>query len=101
MKLKDVLRGLNYNVIGDEEVEICGIENNSQKIEKDYLFVCIRGFKVDGHEYMNKAIENGASAIVVDEEYNGDIGEVTVVKVKDTRLALAIISREFLWKSFK
>ena len=46
--------------------EIKGIESNSKKIEKGFLFVAIKGFDVDGHTFINSAIENGAVAVAVD-----------------------------------
>ena len=51
MKLKDLLNGIDYSLFGDSEIEIKGIEHNSKKISKDYLFFCIEGKNVNGFDY--------------------------------------------------
>ena len=100
MELKKLLIGLEgIKGKGKLDIEIAGVESNSQKIEKDFLFVAIKGFTVDGHEYIEKAVKAGATAIVVQE--GCDLGlikkleDITVVMVPDTRKALAIISSNF------
>lgn len=58
------------------------------------MFVALTGFMVDGHEYIDIAISNGASVVVVEKDVaiNGDI---TVIKVNDSRRSLVTISRSF------
>ena len=100
MKLKNMLVGLEgLKARGDIEQEIEGIENNSQKVKKGYLFVAIKGFNVDGHEYVEEAIRNGATAIVLE---NGcDLKtikipkEITVILAQNTREFLAVASSNF------
>ena len=66
MKLKEMLVGIEgLKVKGDLEIEINDIENNSEKVKSGYLFIAITGFKIDGHQFIGKAIENGATAIMV------------------------------------
>ena len=65
MRLEDILK--NINVIetqGDIAQEISGIHIDSRKIEPGHLFVAVKGTQTDGHAYIAKAIELGASAIV-------------------------------------
>lgn len=100
MKLKEMLVGLEgLKVKGDLEVEIKEIENNSKKVKKNYLFVAIKGFDVDGHQYIESAIKNGATAVMVQEGCDLKalaIPEgITIVMAKDTREALAICSANF------
>ena len=68
MKLKELLLGLEgLKARGDLDTEIKGIQYNSKKVKQGDLFVAIKGFKQDGHEFINEAIENGAIAILIEE----------------------------------
>ena len=100
MKLKEMLVGLDgLKVKGNLDVEIEEIENNSQKVKKGYMFIAIKGFSTDGHQYVENAIENGANCVIIEE--GCDLKslkiseETTVVMAKDTREAMAIISSNF------
>ena len=100
MELKELLVGLeNLKVKGDLTINIEGIENNSKNVKKGYLFVAIQGFSTDGHQYVENAIENGATAIMVQEgcDLKGMKipDDITVVMAKDTREGLAIVSDNF------
>ena len=99
MELKQLLVGLEgIKGKGKLDIEIKGVESNSQKIESGYVFVAIKGFTVDGHEYIENAIKSGAVAVVVQEGCDLELVkklDVTVVMVPDTRKALAIISSNF------
>ena len=91
------LEGLK--VKGDLEQEIQGIESNSKNVEKGFLFIAIKGFDVDGHQYIGGAIEKGATAVMVEE--GCDLKDlaipegITIVMAKNTREALAICSSNF------
>ena len=69
-----------YNI--DSEVEITGVEINSKNCKKGDIFVCVKGATADRHDYIDDAISNGASAVVVSKE----VGEksVPIIKVEDT-----------------
>lgn len=100
MKLKEMLVGLEgLKVKGDLEQDIKEIESNSKKVKENYLFIAIKGFDVDGHQYIGNAIENGATAVMVEEGCNLKelaIPEgITVVMARNTREALAICSANF------
>ncbi len=100
MQLKNVLMGLeDLKLRGSLELEIKGIENNSKNVKPGYLFIAIKGFSVDGHKYIPNAIENGATAIMVEEGCDlkslGLTADITVIMAKDTRHALAIASANF------
>lgn len=100
MKLKEMLVGLEgLKVKGDLEQEMQGIESNSKKIEKGFLFIAIKGFDVDGHQYIGGAIEKGATAVMVEEGCDLKalaIPEgITIVMARNTREALAICSSNF------
>jgi UDP-N-acetylmuramoyl-L-alanyl-D-glutamate--2,6-diaminopimelate ligase len=89
MLLKELIKGINLiDMKGSLDVEINGIAYDSRKVKNGSLFVCIEGFKVDGHNFIAAAIENGAKALLVQKEVSVP-EDVTVVRVEDTRFALA------------
>ena len=96
MELKNILSGIEgLKAKGDLEVDITGISNDSREVKPGYLFIAIKGFDTDGHEYINKAIENGAKAILIQEEKAKEIikqipDEINIITSKDTRIATAI-----------
>lgn len=100
MKLKEMLVGLEeLKVKGDLEIDIKEMESNSKKVKKNYLFIAIKGFDVDGHQYISDAIKKGAIAVMVEEGCDLktlDIPkDITIVMAKNTREALAISSSNF------
>ena len=65
MKLSELLKHVEVlNVLGDIDVEITGVNIDSRRIEGHHLFVAIPGTQTDGHQYIPKAIELGAAAIL-------------------------------------
>ena len=100
MKLRDLLIGLEgLKARGDLDIDIKGIACNSNKVEEGDLFVAIKGFEYDGHEFINEAIKKGAAAILIEEGCDLKSFKVkedtVVVMAKDTREALAIVSCNF------
>lgn len=95
LELKNLIEGYETEILkGTTNICITGIEHDSRKIGKGNMFVAIEGFTVDGHNYINEAIDKGAICIVVQKEIEID-QDVTVVKVDDTQLALARFSSIF------
>lgn len=100
MNLKNMLIGLEgLKAKGDLEKEISGIESNSKNVKQGFLFVAIKGFSVDGHEFIKSAIENGAIAIAVEEGFDLKSAkipqDITIIVAKNTRELLAIASSNF------
>ncbi len=79
---------------GSPDVEVTKVIYDSRKVEKDCLFLCIKGAVFDGHEYIPQAIEQGAKVIVTEIDVEPVEG-VTFVKVENSRLALAEISAAY------
>ncbi len=95
MILKDLLERSDYQCMqGKVDAEISSLVYDSRKIEKDSVFVCISGAAFDGHEFAGQAAEKGAAAVVVEKEVKVPEG-VTVIRVEDTRLALAEMSAAY------
>lgn len=92
MKLKDVLASIDYKVIkGSCEAEITSVAYDSRKVEPGSLFVCVSGYKTDGHQYIGQAVEKGAAAILVTDPSADQIGD-NIICVRDEREALAMLS---------
>lgn len=92
MLLKELLSDLTIEVLqGTLDVDIRSVAYDSRKTLPGSLFVCIDGFSTDGHQYAQSAIDNGAVCLVVQKPI-AVFGDITIVKVADTRHALAMIS---------
>ena len=100
MELKEVLSGLEgLKAKGNLEIDVKKIVADSRKVEKGSMFVAIKGFDTDGHNYIEEAIEKGAKVIVIEQGY--DIKkiewpvELTIIVAPDTRKLLAIAASNF------
>lgn len=95
MKLQDLIKRIEYTVVqGDINIEISNVAYDSRKVTKGSLFICIKGAVADGHTFAHQVSDNGAAAIVVQDDI--DVPEnVTVIKVKNSRFALAYISADY------
>lgn len=95
MKLSLILKDYQYEVLsGLDDLEILGVTNNSKEVKENYLFIAEVGYTVDGHNYINKAIENGAKAILVEREVDLQDG-VTYIRVESTLDVMARASINF------
>lgn len=95
MKLTQLLERLEYEVVqGSAETEISTLINDSRKVEKGSAFVCIAGAVSDGHTYVQQVAEKGAAAVIVEHEVDAP-EYMTVIKVADTRYALAYMSAAY------
>ncbi len=95
MKIEEILKGSTYTVLsGDESIEINDPQYDSRKIKCEDMFFAIGGFNVDGHNFISKAIENGAKAVVVEKDVTLVEG-ITFIKVENGRRALAIAASNF------
>lgn len=101
MILKDLLKDYSFELIkGRLDIEVFGLENDSRKIKKGDLFIAEEGFTVDGHDFINKAIEGGAVALVVEKDVIVS-EDITIIKVKDSVDALAKFSGVFHGEPWK
>lgn len=95
MLLTSVIQGLEFNNIkGNLDREINAISYDSREVVENSLFVAISGFAVDGHQFIEKAIKQGASTIILEKDMPIE-ADVTVVKVDNSRDALAQVSANF------
>lgn len=92
MKLQELLKNVSYENKGaSADTEIAKVCYDSRAVKKGDLFVAIRGYATDGHQYIETALQNGAAAIVCEEA-----GEnIPAILVKDSRIALAEIAANY------
>lgn len=95
IQLKQLISQLEAMLVeGSTDREITGISYDSRRITPGMLFVAIRGHHVDGHEFINNAIDRGAAGVIC--EQNGFVPQrATKIKVADSRIALAIVAAAF------
>lgn len=98
MKLRELINQENIvDIKGSLDIDVDKIVYDSRNITDSSVFVAISGFKVDGHDFIDDVIINGAKAIVSERDI--DVKDVTVIKVKNTRYALAEMSSKFYGNS--
>ncbi len=95
MELKNILAGIEgLKVKGDLSIDIKNVESDSRQIKENSLFVAVKGFDVDGHDYIKEAIKKGAVAVIASIDADRKLlkeimNDVTLILAPDTRLALA------------
>lgn len=95
MKLRDLVGKIDFSLVqGDLNIEISDIFYDSRKCIKNSVFICLKGYDADGHNFIASAFAKGASAVVISDDVQVD-ESITVIRVKDTREALAFMSAEF------
>ena len=96
-KLTDILQGVEgiKQIIGVKELEIKGLHFDSRKIKENYIFIAVRGTQTDGHNFIQHAINNRATAVVCEQLPQIYDQQVTVIQVENSHLALARISSNF------
>lgn len=98
MELNRLLRDIQFVLLkGNIDRTVSGICYDSRKVKANCLFVCVKGTKVNGHSYVNEAIKNGATAVVIEEniQYEKLEQDVTIIMVKNTKAALACVANIF------
>jgi len=95
MLLASLVEELDHTILqGDLHIDITGIAFDSREVTQGSLFVAVTGFTHDGHHYIQKAIELGAAAVLVEKDTALE-GPIAVVKTADTRQALALVAARF------
>ncbi len=94
--LKDILYKAGcISIKGNTDISIEGIGFDSRKIEKNYLFVAVKGGDADGHQYISEAINKGACAVVCEEIPTKQEADITYVMVQNSSLSLGYIASNF------
>ena len=103
MRLEKVIKDSGCTVIkGCRHVDVCSICADSRKVSHGALFIAVKGFAVDGHEYISRAIGKGARVIVYEDQKvleqqiaATDTDGIVLVKAESSRHALAVIAANF------
>lgn len=94
MKLSQLITDMEViSVSGDTDVDITDIQYDSRLVTPGSLFAALEGFTTDGHRFLPQAAENGATAVLVGRDVDGN--RMTVVRVADTRSALGKAAETF------
>ena len=92
MTLSKLLERVTYTLLqGTVDVEVTDIVNDSRKVTEGALFFCIRGAVTDGHKYAAEVAAKGAGVLVVEEPVEVP-SHISVIRVQDTRMAMALIA---------
>ena len=96
MKLSEIIQDIKpMTVTGDTSVEVNGIHIDSRKIAEGYLFVAMKGTQVDGHQYIDKAIAQGACAVLLEDMPANPSPEITYIQVESTEEAVGPVATAF------
>lgn len=92
MVIRDVIGEYQCEYSGDLEVDVSDVTCDSRNVKRGSLFFCITGFKSDGHDYGEMAVQKGAAALVVSKHLDVPVPQILV---KDEREAMAVLSSNF------
>lgn len=96
MILKELLKHINPVAInGETDIDILGVNIDSRKIAKGHLFVAIKGTQTDGHRFIPKALELGATAILCEDMPEERRDDVTYIQVENTEAAVGPVATVF------
>ena len=96
MRLNELLKHVEVlNILGGADVEITGVNIDSRRIEKGHLFVAIPGTVTDGHKFIPKAIELGATAVLCEKMPEEQTTGVTYIQVASTEDAVGKVATLF------
>ncbi|MBO7115758.1 MAG: UDP-N-acetylmuramoyl-L-alanyl-D-glutamate--2,6-diaminopimelate ligase [Prevotella sp.] len=88
-------------IIGDEAIDITGVNIDSRKIEKGHLFVAMKGTQTDGHKFIPKALELGAAAVLCEDLPEEKTEGVTYIQVSSTESAVGSVATVFFGEPSK
>jgi len=102
MKLNELLKYVKpLCIIGDTDKEIMGVNIDSRKIEKGHLFVAIKGTQTDGHKFIPKALELGATAILCEDIPEEKTDGITYIQVASTEKSVGPVATVFFGEPSK
>ena len=96
MKLNELLKNITpIRIIGNDDVEITGVNIDSRRIKTGHLFVAMKGTQVDGHQFIGKAIELGAISVLCEDLPEVLQEGITYVQVESTEDAVGKVATLF------
>jgi UDP-N-acetylmuramoyl-L-alanyl-D-glutamate--2,6-diaminopimelate ligase len=95
-KLSDILYKVATTALaGNTNIDINDVQIDSRKVQKGSLFVAVKGVAVDGHQFIDKAVEQGAVAVVCEEMPSSKSERVTYVQTSNSAEAAGLIAHNF------
>lgn len=96
MKLTDIISSIStLKVVGNTDKEITGINIDSRLIQDGHIFVAMKGTQVDGHKFIPKAIELGATAVILEDMPEDIVADVTYIQVASCETAVGPAATTF------
>jgi UDP-N-acetylmuramoyl-L-alanyl-D-glutamate--2,6-diaminopimelate ligase len=96
MKIEKILKGIEIvSVAGTKNTVISGIEFDSRKVTKGSLFVAVKGYKTDGHDFIDSAIVSGATAVICEILPENPAKSICWIKTSDSAKALGLAASNF------
>ena len=94
--LKDILYKVNIRAVnGDTAVAVKDLQTDSRKVTPGSCFIAIKGTVTDGHDFISKAVENGATSVVAESIPSNTADGVTYVEVENSALAAGMMSHQY------
>lgn len=94
--LSDITNDIKFlETKGNFDIAVSSISLNSKEVEPNSLFIALDGNTIDGHSFIDKAIENGAKAIIYQNDLSSYKNEVTYIKVEDSHEVAGIVASNF------
>lgn len=91
---QDLLQGVEVTGAAGLEQTVTGLHYDSRQIQPGNIFVCIQGYRTDGHLFIQDALSRGAVGLVVEKDINIQ-PQVSFARVKNSRLAMALMAANF------
>jgi UDP-N-acetylmuramoyl-L-alanyl-D-glutamate--2,6-diaminopimelate ligase len=96
MTLFELLKGIDYEILaGNVNLDISSITWDSRNVDKNSLFIAVKNKNADRHDFAVDAVNNGAIALVIEHEIKNIPGNITVIKVKESKKAMSIIAQNY------
>ena len=96
MKLNELLKNVNPQaIVGDAGIDVTGVKIDSRQVSSGSLFVAVRGTQVDGHQFISKAVEQGANVVMCENLPDSLADGVTYVQVTSTEEAVGPVATQF------
>ena len=96
MKIKEILANCNLmEIVGNKDIDILDLTFDSRQVKDGSLFFAVRGTQVDGHDYIGKAVEKGAAAIICEKLPKAKAEGVTYVQVDNSAYVLGVAASNF------
>ncbi|MCX6253198.1 MAG: UDP-N-acetylmuramoyl-L-alanyl-D-glutamate--2,6-diaminopimelate ligase [Bacteroidia bacterium] len=96
MQIEEILKGIGIvSLTGEKDTKISSIEFDSRKVSRGSLFAAVKGYKTDGHDFINAAVASGASAVICESLPGNPDKNVCWIKTNDSAKALGLAAANF------